>query len=483
MLHFRYPSRARVCRRRNESVPVDKLVRAVLTLAAAWGLAIFLCRCWLVVGLRYQLEYGEGQIIGLAYWLKHGLPIYSPNPDPPWAFGFHFPLYIWLLSILMGPVPSFFEGRLISSLGMILVLIASFAWLWRRAGPTSAVAGLAFITLHPLLLGWGPLERVDNPAFCFSVFAILSSESAVASGFFCLLSLFCKQTYIAAPLALGLARSPRKGFLFLAVFGTLALLVAITLSRSAFPGMLSMHSKLSTDPHSAFNLWLTFAPTVALLAVLGWAAPADIRGVRVLRRYAFTSLIPVLAALKQGSYYNYFLEIHWCLSMLAALALARPGLWRRGVAALQLVVGSVSHFPIFESPLAHWRYETLPWLVGQEPAWIRHMHEYDQLGEVLEKNPGPVLAEQCGNPLVFGKESIVCDCFALFFDQARAGFDVEPLLTMVRQRKIAVILLQRLDESNLRVPLPVIQLILENYQVVGSTGRGGDYILLPKGSP
>lgn len=461
---------------------MEKLVRAVLTLAAAWGLAIFLCRCWLVVGLRYQLEYGEGQIIGLAYWLKHGLPIYSPNPNPPWAFGFHFPLYIWLLSVLMGPLPSFFEGRLISSLGMLLVLLGSSAWLWRRGGATTALAGLAFLTLHPLLLGWGPLERVDNPAFCFSVLAILSSEIPIVSGLFCMLSLFCKQAYIAAPLAIGLSQPLKKGVTFLVCFGSAAALLAWILSQTAFPGMLSMHSKLSTDPQSAFTLWITCAPTLALLLALAVLAPGEIRGVTVLRRYAFTSLIPVLAALKQGSYYNYFLELHWCLSMLAALSLSRPGRWRRLMAAAQLVVGSVSHFPIFESPLAHWRYETSPWLQGQEPAWIRHMREYDQLGEILEKNPGPVLAEQCGNPLVFGKESIVCDCFALFFDQARAGFDVEPLLEMVRQRKIAVILLQRLDQSNLRVPLPAIQLILENYEVVGHTGRGGDYILLPKPS-
>lgn len=87
---------------------MEKLFLTVLTLAAVWGLAIFLCRCWLVIGQRYQLECGEGQIIGLAYWLKQGLSIYNPNPNPnpPWAFGFHFPLWIWLLSVLMGPVPS-----------------------------------------------------------------------------------------------------------------------------------------------------------------------------------------------------------------------------------------------------------------------------------------------------------------------------------------------------------------------------------------
>lgn len=458
---------------------MQKLLRLTLALVAAWGLAIFLCRCWLVLGLRYQLEYGEGHMLGLAYWLKQGKSIYAPGADPPWAFGLHLPLYLWLVSLCMGPTPSFLAGRLISSLAVIIALSASVLWLRRRAGNQAALAGLIFLLVHPLLLNWAPLERVDNLALAFSVLAVLLADRPAVAGCLCLLSLFCKQSFVAAPLAVALSLPRGTAARMLAGYALSALCLYLGLGLSVFPGLLSLHSKLSLDVGGAFQLWLSFAPTLLLLAGLAWLAPRDLKGTRAWRFYALTSLIPALAVLKQGSYYYYFLELHWALSMLAATALARPDRLRYGLVAAQVVVGACSRFPILDGPLDHWRYETSVWLSGRQPAWRQRMQANDQLEAVLARYPGPVLAEQCGNPLLFGREPLVCDCFALFHDQARAGFDLEPLLKMIRNRQIGVILLQRLDASNLRVPFPIIQLILEHYEVVGRAGS--DFVLAPRG--
>ena len=460
---------------------VQKLLRGLLALAAVWGLVIFLCRCWLVLSLPYQLEYGEGHMLGLAYWLKQGRSIYAPGPNPPWAFGFHFPLYLWLVSRCMGDIPSFFAGRLISITASLVALTASAAWLKAKAGNQAALAGLAFLLLHPLLLGWAPLERVDTLALAFSVLAILSARRPAVAAPLCLLSLFCKQSFVAAPLAVALSLQRKQGLLFLAVYGLASLALLLILGNTVFPGLLTLHSKLSSDPASAMTLWVTCAPTLLLLAALAYLAPRDLQGSQVWRYYAFTSLIPAAAALKQGSYYYYFLELHWALSILAASALAQPDRLRCGLTVIQLLLGSCCRFPILESPLNHWRHETWAWLRGDQPAWRKRMQAYDQLGEVLARYPGPVLAEQCGNPLLFGREPLVCDCFALFYDQARAGFQVKPLLEMIRQRRIGVILLQRLDESNLRVPIEVIQLILQHYQITGKVGS--DFVLTPRVEP
>ena len=456
---------------------MQKLLRTLLALAVAWGLAIFLCRCWLVLGLRYQLEYGEGHMLGLAYWLKQGKSIYLPGAEPPWAFGLHLPLYLWLVSLCMGSVPGFFAGRLISCLAVLLALVASALWLQRRAGKQAALALVAFLLLHPLLLNWAPLERVDNLALAFSVLAVvLANRPSIACGL-CLLSLFCKQSFVAAPLAIALSLPRRQAWRFLGGYAASAAVLVFCLDRSLFPGLLTLHSKLSFDLPGATRLWFTFAPTLLFLTVLARLAPRELEGSRVWRYYAWTSLIPALAVLKQGSYYYYFLELHWALSILAASALARPDRLRCGLTAVQILIGSCSHFPILESPADHWRYETLVWMGGRLPAWRQRMQAYDQLGPILAQYPGPVLAEQCGNPLLFGREPLVCDCFALFHDQARAGFDTDPLLQMIRKQEVGVILLQRLDETNLRVPGHVLELILQNYQVVGKVGA--DFVLIP----
>jgi len=151
------------------------------------------------------------------------------------------------------------------------------------------------------------------------------------------------------------------------------------------------------------------------------------------------------------------------------------------LALVQMVIGTFTQLPILKSPFDHWRYDTLACLAGRDPAWVRSIEANSQLGPILEAHPGPVLAEQCGNPLIFGREPIVCDCYALLNVLPSAGaWDPAPLLDRLRRREIAVILLQRLDASNLRVPLPFLQVIMENYQVVGRIEPGGDYILLPR---
>lgn len=147
----------------------------------------------------------------------------------------------------------------------------------------------------------------------------------------------------------------------------------------------------------------------------------------------------------------------------------------------QLCWGAASRFPILHSPLELFHYETLPVLSGRTPWWRQQFQDYDQLGPLLEQHAGPVLSEQCGNPLLFGREPLVCDCYALFMDQARSGhWDPGPLLQLLRERKVALILLQRLGQENIRIPDYVMSEIQANYDVVGRLGKKGDFILVPK---
>ncbi|MBN9415666.1 hypothetical protein ABS71_11410 [bacterium SCN 62-11] len=458
-----------------------KLGRVLLTFAAAWGLLIWLCHGGLTVTQPYQVEYGEGHMLGLAYYLGRGQPIYSPGSAPPYVYGAHLPLYLWLTSLFLGSTPSFLAARLISFTSILTVLLASAAWLWKRQGPVSACAGVGFLLLHPLLLGWSPLARVDNLGFCFSVLAVLLARPRWSLPL-CLLALFTKQSFVAAPLALAAELGARRGIRFLAAYAVSAAVLLATVNQAFFQGRLPLMNNLVTDLPAGWHLWTTFGPTIFLLALLAGLCPLREPESRRLAWYSLASLLPVAAAAKQGAYYNYFLELHWALSMLAALALSRrPGKWTATLAALQLGVGATSHFPILESPVDYWRYETTACLAGREPHWVTRMRGYDQLREVLAAHPGPVLAEQCGNPLLFGREPIVCDCYALFFDLARAGaWDPTPILEMLRRREISVVLIQRLDQSNLRVPVPILECILENYEVIGHIGKAGDYILVPK---
>jgi hypothetical protein len=450
----------------------------LIRLAALWGVLVFLCRCWLMLRLRYQLEYGEGHMLGLAYYLSKGQPIYTPGANPPYVYGAHLPLYLWLVGLGLGDTPSFFPARLISVIASLVTVGASAAWLKQKQGWTSACAGVSFLLIHPLLLGWGALARVDNLGLCFSVLALLLARPLPSAGL-CLLALMSKQSFVAAPLALALSQKPKAGGLFLIGYAVTAVLVFVGLNLSFFSGNLPILVHSVSDWPSAWMLWVTYLPSIAVLAGLACLAPGSLPGVGRLRWYALASVLPVAAAVKQGSYYNYFLELHWALSMLAALALSRQKLLP--LALLQLLIGLFTQFPILKSPLDHWRRDTLPCLSGTEPAWFTRMRANDALESFLQQHPGPVLAEQCGNPLLFGREPIVCDCFALFHDLAGSGaWDPTPLLEQLRRGEIAVVMLQRLDASNLRVPPPVMQVILQNYALAGRVEPGGDFLLVPR---
>ena len=458
------------CERLTETGPVGKLLKV----AAVWGLVIFLCRGWTVLSLRYQLEYGEGYILGLAYFLKQGKSVYHPGASPPWIYTHYLPLYLWLLKLCMGPTPSFLPARLISFLATLVTLGASVAWMWRRRGGACACAALGFMLLHPLILGWAPLARVDNLGLTLSILAVLLARPRF-SVWLCALALFCKQSFVAAPLALAWWFGRRTGPRFLAALAAIVGLAMLPLEHPSGGGL------ISSWVDAWFLIW-TYSLSVLPLVMLAFLAPRKLEETRLLAAFTLAALIPAAACIKQGSYYNYFLELHWGLSMLGALALCRASKPVCLLALLQILLGSLSQFPILHSPVELFHYETIPSLSGRSPFWVTKLQaQNDQLGPLLEKYPGPVLAEQLGNPLLFGREPLVCEPYALLKDLAPSGhWDPRPLLQMIEQRKIALVVLQRLGDENPRIPPYVMGPILENYQVIGQLGERGDFILIPK---
>lgn len=439
-----------------------------------------MCRAWLLVHQRYQVEYGEGHMLGLAYHLSHGVNIYHCGESAPYVHGLMFPLYLWSIALVNHGVPSFAGPRLLSVLATLVTCLASFLWLRKRAGTTAAVAGLCLLLVHPLLLGWGSLVRVDNFGLCFSVLAVLSPNLWL-SGLFCILALLSKQSFVAAPLALFLAhRKKRKGWYFAVGYGLSVVLAVVLLNKFVFGGYLPVGSKLSAD--SAAALYMAERFFLSVLGTLVLACLTPYRG--VLTWYALTALLPVAASLKHGSYYNYYLELYWCMCMLAALTLAKPNTWKVLLFLAQLTLGTFWRYEILYSPWDHWVHEVKPMLAGREPSWVVRSRRYDALKTILDEHPGPVLAEQYGNPLVLGRPPIVCDFFAVFEDLlSTGGWDPSLLLQSLEKKEIAVILLQRVDATNDRVPELIMNSIRRNYEIVGRIGERGEFVLLPRRTP
>lgn len=416
-------------------------------------------------------------MLGLAYHLSHGVNIYHCGEKPPYVHGLMFPLYLWCVALVNHGVPSFEGPRILSVLATLTTCLASFLWLRKEAGTMAAAAGLSLLLVHPLLLGWGALVRVDNFALCFSVLGVLTQNLWLA-GVFCLLALLSKQTFVAAPLAIFLAHcKKRKGWYFAAGYGLAVVLVVVLLNKFVFAGYLPIRAKFSSDSSATLLMAQRFFLSILGTLVLAFFTPY--RG--VLTWYSLTALLPVVASIKHGSYYNYYLELYWCLCMLAALTLAKPNTWKVLLFVTQMTLGNFWRYEVLYSPWDHWVHEARPLLAGEEPAWVVRVRHYDRLKAILDAHPGPVLAEQYGNPLVLGRPPIVCDFFAVFEDLLSTGeWDPRPLLRSLDHKEIAVILLQRVGATNIRVPESIMASIHRNYKIVGKISERGEFVLLPR---
>ena len=197
--------------------------------------------------------------------------------------------------------------------------------------------------------------------------------------------------------------------------------------------------------------------------------------------------LPMAAGVgREGGFFNYDLELHLALCALAGLGLARwsgGGSRLRALAAGALAVlqvaalGFTSDLAYLPSPAECLRFETPSVLRGEAPAWVRDTRTAQELGPWLAAHPGPVLAENLGNPALYGRTPWAVDPKLLFALAETGRWDPEPLLERVDQGAFALILLQRLDD-NLRFPPQAMRRILARYRAAGVAGA--DTVLVPR---
>ncbi len=199
---------------------------ACLFLIALYAL-FFAYRAAVALLYPYPLEYGEGSVLNEAGQLLAGgfnpARLYPTNDTAPWLATNYSPLYYYLnaaLLTLVGP-NSFLEGRLLSVLA-VAWLVWLLYWLCRGEGMGRRVAFGAALT--PLatapVYDWAVLAKPDILGLAFSLSGAAVAWHArkqparwqlwVGAGLLCLLGLLTKQSYVAAPLAIGLWLTLRR---------------------------------------------------------------------------------------------------------------------------------------------------------------------------------------------------------------------------------------------------------------------------------
>jgi hypothetical protein len=275
-----------------------------------------------LVGVPYQIDYGEGLMLDGAMRLRHSQPLY---PDP-----FRFPVvlhvygpvaYAAVALVLPAGAPSFIAGRVLV-FGCAIALSFLIAWLlWRWTGSwwIGLSFGLLLLTL-PAFRFWLYLLRADiiGVALSLAGVALYQRKPTWWSVPFFALAIFSKYTLVAAPLAvfahLLVTRRVKEGAGFAAGMVGISLAGFAAMQRVT-GGWFAFHM-FATHPDRysltqffalAGLVWAS-APVVTALAL--WHAIRDFRNrTRTFPPlYLAISSLTALTAGKLGSTTNHFLE-------------------------------------------------------------------------------------------------------------------------------------------------------------------------------
>lgn len=332
-------------------------VAALLVLAAALLAGLVRYARTVAYGLTtpYAFEYGEGFML---YFATHLGAMYEPIGTEPFLPTVYPPLYHLLvggLHWLVGDrVGLFALGRSVSVAAAVATALLVAALVRASTadagnagtvdGRWSAVAGAVAAGVFlstPLTLQWGVAARVTILGLCLSVAAIYwylaardgSRRQVAGCAALCLLALYAKQSFVAAPLsialALFLAGHRRRAAEFVLSLGAAGLLVLAALAAAtdgqAWYHLVVYNSSQSVELARIAEFAARFVVAYPILLALGGAVVLHRRSLVptvVLVYLVAAGAVAVATVGKPGSNDYYFFETVTALCVVAGCALA-----------------------------------------------------------------------------------------------------------------------------------------------------------------
>ncbi len=329
--------------KRSDSNPRSRgeLLACLAALVLAGGFAVWQLSAW-PARFRYPGEWCgiEGMRLTEMQHLRQGIPIYAPASAERFDATIYGPLYYLIGSRLIDPAkPAYLPLRLLAALGTLGCSVAAAALAFRISGRSlaAALAPLIFLS-YGFVSFYGTSARADSWALLLTFCGVLvahhfreNSKILLGAPFF-LLSLFYKQQFVAAPVAillfLILERRYRLAAAFAAVMASGAAMFLAVFQFVVFRGQdFFLHFfRYNLLPFS----WLQFKGALLVFGLL-FLVPILV-GLEYLRVHREKFLACYLACAvgfallgvgKAGSDTNYFLECIFLLSVLFAALLAR----------------------------------------------------------------------------------------------------------------------------------------------------------------
>ena len=344
-----------------------------------WQLPLFFVMVAQRIAYAFPIDYGEGPLMRQVQYLHHGGTIASVYGDPgsaPFVVVNYPPVYLAVTAVVGWLMPVVQAGRLVSTLAGIAALVA-IALLNRQPHATPLATAMRWLTAAtwlaiPIVREWSGVMRVDMLGVALGLWGVyLAWRGRLNAGVvLVVLSLLCKPSLIAAPLALlvVLISQPwRQSLRAVALGAGVAVLVVagITLGGGNLWLHLVQANTNSWDGTLARAFWreawsIHWPLIVATIIIAGahlrhgrqLLAPAYLPTTMAIA-YTIGGMIVGIGIGKVGAYANYFLE--WYAGMVWLLVSAVCRTRRHAFAVVFLAVCSISvarYYPLWSETYA-----------------------------------------------------------------------------------------------------------------------------------
>ncbi|MEO0094471.1 MAG: glycosyltransferase family 39 protein [candidate division WOR-3 bacterium] len=163
----------------------------------------------IVISYPYQVSYPEGFILNQAHLISKGRSIYQTINEYPYVVANYPPLYCYLCAIFVKIFGvSFIPGRAITFFSVLGIAFMIYKILREYVEREHAIIGSLLFISSSYIFKNSPFMRVDMLGlfFCFlGIYLFISQKRLLLPILFFTAGLYTKQTFFAAPLAVGLS--------------------------------------------------------------------------------------------------------------------------------------------------------------------------------------------------------------------------------------------------------------------------------------
>lgn len=181
---------------------------SLIFLEMAYLIITYFSLAYKCITYPYQVDYEEGFLLFFTQTFSEGKSIYQDVSQFPFIPTLYPPVYTLIcaaLSKIFGL--KFMIGRSLSFISALLICLFIYLIVARSARRYIAIISSVLFLASPYVIAWSLLYRIDTTALLFSLigmYIVLKYENSRFIFFsipFFLLSVFTKQTFIAAPVA------------------------------------------------------------------------------------------------------------------------------------------------------------------------------------------------------------------------------------------------------------------------------------------